>query len=222
VSELLSLPDRIVCILAGDDLSAGGPASSVVGRAVADGLRIERVDPQLIESIADAGTPQPVLAIGRIPAVGWADVGSGLIVVLDGVQDPGNVGTLTRTAAALGATAVILVGACADPWGPKALRAAAGSTFKLPVFRTGGAETRTQLASRGVPLWVARTDGAPLERGEERPEALALVLGSESHGVSDAMRAVAARAVGVKLHAGVESLNVAAAGAILLDRLRGE
>ncbi len=219
MSELLPQPGRAVRILANDDVTEGSHVWDLIDRAIAAGVRVELVPKKLMALISDVGAPQPILAIGEIPSVGWADVRSGLIVILDGVQDPGNAGTLTRTAAALGASAVVLVGAAADPWGPKAMRAAAGSTFKLPVFRSSRTEAVSRLADRKIPVWVAHARGDPVVHGDERPENLALVLGSEAHGVSEAMRAVASRTVGVKLHAQIESLNVAAAGAILLDRL---
>lgn len=188
-------------------------------RALRDGRRVEEVSKGAIEEIADAETPQPVLAVAPIPGWRWSDVGPGLFVVLDGVQDPGNVGTLVRTAVALGASGIVAIGESADPWGPKAMRAAAGTSLRVPVLRAGWPEVASILQDRGAELWAASADGEPLEAGRSPPGALA--LGSEAHGVSEAVRAASARVVSVPMRAGTESLNVSAAGAILLDRLLG-
>jgi len=142
--------------------------------------------------------------------------------VLDSVQDPGNVGTLIRTAAAVGAAGVIGVGTVADPWGPKAVRASAGAVLKVAVFRANTTDALVELKRRDVPLWVASADGESIGRAESSPECLALALGSEATGVSPELRGQAVRTVSVHMAGGVESLNVSAAGAILLDRLTGD
>ena len=197
----------------------GPPLRALLDRAVRRGVRTEAVPRALIAALADADTPQPVVAIGEIPAYGWDDVGRGTVVLLDGVQDPGNVGALVRTSVALGAAGVVGVGDTADPWGPKALRASAGAALRGPVFRTDGADALARLAARRIPIWAAAAGAAPLQGPPGRPVALA--LGSEAHGVSTDLLAAAERRIAIPLARGVESLNVAAAGAILLDRLRG-
>ncbi|MCZ0935857.1 MAG: RNA methyltransferase [Gemmatimonadetes bacterium] len=218
VAEMLEWPGRTVAVLHAGAAEAGSELEALLARAAARGVRTEVVPEAIVRTLADAATPQPVLAIGEVPAYGWADVGDGPIVLLDGVQDPGNVGVLVRSALGLGAAAVIGVGETADPWGPKALRASAGASFRGPIFRTDTRHAVERLAGRGIPIWVAAADAPPLEGPPPGPVALA--LGSEAHGVSASLRAAAARAVSVPLARGVESLNVAAAGAILLDRLR--
>ncbi len=194
----------------------------LLDRAAAAGHKIEAVEARVIEEIADARTPQPVLAIAHIPARDWAHVEPGVVLVLDGVGDPGNVGGLARTAIALGCSAVIGVGETADPWGPKVVRASAGAVVRRPVFRTDAVSLLEALARRGVPLWVAGADGEALRRAARSPGAVALALGSEAHGVSAALREAAARVVAIPMPGGTESLNVAAAGAILLDRLTAQ
>ena len=232
VGEVLDGPGRTVAVLyaerapgtsAPPDGAAGTapsapPLRALLDRAGRHGVRVEAVPERLIAALADAATPQPVIAIGEIPAYGWDDVGPGTILLLDGIQDPGNVGALVRAAVALGAAGVVGVEGTADPWGPKALRASAGAAFRGPVLRTNVADALARLAARRMPLWAAAADGPPLEPAARGPVALA--LGSEADGVSPAVLAAAARRVSVPLARGVESLNVAAAGAILLDRLR--
>lgn len=212
-------------------LGAGGPVEAVLcepdpepelagllDRARAAGHRVETVDRRVIEEIADTVTPLGPLVVAAIPRWGWGDVPPGPILLLDGIQDPGNVGTLLRTAVALGAAGAIALEATADPWGPKAVRAGAGAGLRRPVFRADARSTIAELGRRGVAIWAAATDGEPFERGGRESRA-ALALGSEVHGVSREVRQAAARAVAVEMPGGMESLNVAAAGAILLDRL---
>ncbi|WP_420615980.1 TrmH family RNA methyltransferase [Candidatus Palauibacter sp.] len=217
VGEMLEWPGRTVAVLHAAAVGDEPDMKKLLARATARGVRTEAVPEAVVRTLADAATPQPILAIGAVPAYGWDDVGDGAIVLLDGVQDPGNAGTLVRTAVALGAAAVIGVGETADPWGPKALRAAAGASFRGPVFRTDAREAVEHLAERGIPIWVAAAGAPPLRNPSPGPVALA--LGSEARGVSASLRAAAARVVSVPLVRGVESLNVASAGAILLDRL---
>ncbi|WP_420633648.1 TrmH family RNA methyltransferase [Candidatus Palauibacter sp.] len=218
VGELLDWPGRTVAVLYADAAPAAPGLRDLLGRAAGRGVRTEAVPEALISALADATTPQPVIAIGEVPVSGWDDVGPGTIVLLDGVQDPGNVGTLVRTAVALGIAGVVGVGDTADPWGPKALRASAGAVLRGPVFRTDAPDAVARLAERGVSIWAAAADGPPMDRAPHEPVALA--LGSEAHGLSGTLLAAARRRVAVPLAPGVESLNVAAAGAILLDRLR--
>ena len=218
VAEVLDWPGRTVAVLHADAASDQPSLRELLDRAARRCVRTEAVPEALISALADAATPQPVVAIGEIPAYGWDDVGPGTILLLDGVQDPGNFGTLVRTAVALGAAGVVGVGEAADPWGPKALRASAGAALRGPVFRTDVADAVARLAARAVPIWAAAADGSHMERGAPGPVALA--LGSEAQGLSAPLLAAAERRVAVPLARGVESLNVAAAGAILLDRLR--
>ena len=137
--------------------------------------------------------------------------------MLDAVQDPGNFGTLARTAEALGAAGLVALPGTVDPWNPKSVRAAMGSTFRLPVVEAGWDALAPWLAERGVATLAAVVGGEPL--GNERPRRAALVLGNEGAGVGDETRARAHRAVGIPLRGRAESLNVAAAGAILLYEL---
>jgi len=193
--------------------------SALLERARSLGHRVESVDRHVIEEIADTRTPQAPLAIATIPRWGWGDVPPGPLLILDGIQDPGNVGTLLRTAVALGATGAIALEESADPWSPKAVRAGAGAGLRRPVFRADTRSTIEELGRRGVPIWAAAADGEPLRRSEPPPPRVALALGGETRGVSAEVRGAAARVVAIEMHGGMESLNVAAAGAILLDRI---
>jgi len=131
-------------------------------------------------------------------------------VVLDGVQDPGNVGAICRTAAAAGAPALAVLQGSADPYGAKAVRASAGNVFRLTVAQAAWADLA------GLDGWGAAASGgtilanAPVERGGM------VVLGSEAHGLSR----IDLNLVTVPVSDGVESLNVAAAAAVILFEIR--
>jgi len=179
-----------------------------------------RVPGPLIGRLSDAVTPPGVVAVVRTPQVDGAVPATGTVLLLDGVADPGNVGTLLRTAAALGAAAVLVVGPSADPFGPKAVRASAGTCYRIPVRR------RTDLATAAVELraggrtlvGLAAGAGSPVTALAGRRD-VALVLGSEAHGVSD--RSVPDAWAHVPMPGATESLNVAAAGAIALHAVLG-
>ncbi len=161
-------------------------------------------------------TPQGVLAIARVheasppEALDAARREHWPLVVLDGVQDPGNVGAISRTAAAAGAPALAVLPGTADPYGAKAIRASAGNVFRLRVARAtwkdlAGLKGFGAAAAGGAPLAEA-----PLESAEM------IVLGSEAHGLSRRDLTF----VTVPLTEGVESLNVAAAAALVLFEIR--
>jgi TrmH family RNA methyltransferase len=140
------------------------------------------------------------------------------VLILDGVQDPGNVGALLRSAEAAGVGDVWLLDGCADPLGAKALRASAGSAFRVPVLAGLGPQDAVG-AARGAGLRLAALDARPgLPSLFDAPLALplALVLGSEGRGLREELRRAADVVVRIPLRGPVESLNVAAAGAIAL------
>lgn len=169
--------------------------------------------PELFDSLAETKTSQGVLGLFERPRFAAADLlarRDAIVVALDGVQDPGNVGTIVRLAAAFDAAGVALLPGCADPFGPKAIRSSAGTILTVPV----AAITADELLASGLPLFAADGSGdviAPPAR-----EAV-LVFGSEGSGVSPAIRA-AAKPIAVATSGRVESLNVAASAAILLAK----
>jgi TrmH family RNA methyltransferase len=170
----------------------------------------------IFRTVSQTVTPQGVIAIGRVMECGVADAvaaaraGRWPLVVLDRVQDPGNVGAVCRTAAAAGAPALVTMEGCADPYGAKAVRASAGNVFRLKVARASwsdleGLDGYGAAAAGGAPL-----SEAPIESADM------IVLGSEAHGLSRSDL----KLVTVHLSEGVESLNVAAAAALILFEIR--
>ena len=144
--------------------------------------------------------------------------GDGWDFVLDAVQDPGNVGTMLRTALGLGAAGAVALKGTAELASPKVVRGSMGALFRLPAVAAEAEDFLAWAAEHGVELWVAEADGEPLEPGAARgyPAAVGLVLGNEGAGVSPSLEAAARRRVAIRLAEGAESLNVAIAAAILL------
>ena len=183
------------------------------------------VDSGTFKSLATTQTPQGLLGVAKVPDWNLSDISqrltweSGPVLILDGIQDPGNVGTLLRSAVAMGAVGVIALDGTADPWSPKVIRAAAGENFKIPVVQASWTEVEPWVRETGVSLWVASAEGQDVRTLSARatfPHSRGLVLGNEGQGPRVEVRAAADRLVGIPLHAGVESLNAAQAGTILL------
>ncbi len=193
--------------LGGDDIRAS------LGEA---GVEVARVEDRDFAELAGTETPQGLLIVVPEPAAPELPAQGTTLLVLDGVQDPGNVGTLIRTAAGLGVGGVIALDGTADPWGARAVRASAGAAFRIPVFRT---KAELFLDRWRGPLWVAELGGPPLEGGVLRSDEWALVLGSEGSGPRAEVAGAADLRLTLPLRNGVESLNVASAGAILLSLL---
>lgn len=222
VAELADSEIEVELVLhAGEDYPSEPEERRALERLSERGAELRKVDEGTLEEFADTVTPQGVLAAARIPGRELADLPDGGLLVFDAVQDPGNLGTLLRTAEAMGLTGVISLPGTVDPWNPKALRAAAGSTFRVPVFDADWEEARTRLREREARVWAADPLGEPVYGGGGAPERLALVLGNEGRGVSPPVLEDAHRRVRVPTSGSVESLNVAVAGALLMDRIFG-
>jgi len=198
---------------------ADAPRGAALRASLRDrGVEILDVSAHLFGSAAETESPQGVLAIAHVPRRSFAmlENWSGIVLVLDAVQDPGNVGTMLRTALALGAAGVVALKGTAELSNPKVLRGSMGAAFRLPAAPADVEEFLSWAGRRGVEVIVAAADGAPLEGWRRGPAPLALVVGNEGAGVSPALAAGAARRVAIPLATTVESLNVAVAAGILL------
>jgi TrmH family RNA methyltransferase len=185
--------------------------------ALAD-VPLQRVDDDLLGQLADTEHPQGIVAVIAPRAWALADLpvnSSSVILVLDGVQDPGNVGALARAALGLGASGLVTLPGTAELQNPKALRGSMGALFRLPAVAASTEDFIRWANEAGVPLWTAAADGRPI--GEVRRDGpVALVLGNEGAGVRPELARAAAHSVSVPLTGGVDSLNVAVAAGILL------
>jgi TrmH family RNA methyltransferase len=196
------------------------------GRELRDALGARRVLVEELEdgelrALSDTEQSQGVLLVVEEPAYAWPPAGwsgSCQVLVLDGIQDPGNVGTLVRAARAFGLDGVLALEGTADPWNPKAVRGGAGAYAHVPVAKLAWSEARSWLRGQGVPVLVADPGGEDV-RKTLRLERWALVLGNEGAGVRREIRAEAEALLAIPMVEGVDSLNVAVAGAILLFAL---
>jgi RNA methyltransferase, TrmH family len=173
--------------------------------------RVVRVLDGLFNKLASTESPQGVLALVRLPEWNPADLmrGTPLVVVLDGVQDPGNAGAILRTAEAFGATGAVFLKGTVSMSNPKCLRASAGSAFRLPIVNE---------IPGGMALYAADPRAKLLIADAGLAAACAIVIGAEGSGVRPEL---AARATGVKIPTvNVESLNAAVAAGILLYEAR--
>ena len=189
-----------------------------------DGLRrtsrVEILADNVFDHVSDTKTPQGILAVVKRKEYDLEDIlggqqGNSLVIVLDNLQDPGNLGTIFRTAEAAGATGILLSRDCVDIYNPKVIRSTMGAVFRLPVWNCSLEELRERLAAAGLPLVGAalRQDtvdlhGADLRRG-------AVLIGSEGRGLSREALAACDATVRIPMEARCESLNAAAAAAVL-------
>jgi len=202
-----------------DRSEVDAPLREAVRSAMAASVPVWGLRPGLVASIADTESPRGLLAVApRRPAtIESMATGDGPVLVLVDVADPGNVGTSVRTAAAAGATGVVVAGASADPFGPKAVRASAGSIGRVPV-----AEADTALEALQALRVVGRHAVATIATGGAPPESVdltapvAIVVGSEAHGLPIEVIERCESTVTIPLSASVESVNAAIAGAVVL------
>jgi TrmH family RNA methyltransferase len=188
-------------------------------------VRVSVLPDALFQSISGTQTAQGVMALVKPPEWTLEQLFAGcpLVVVLDALQDPGNVGTIVRTAEAFGATGIVFLKGTVSPWNPKVLRASAGSLFRIPfVHGMDAATARAALQEHRVHLFAGvSTTGerhADSVTATDLTGRCGLIIGSEGHGVSGELRS-AAMDISIPT-SGVESLNAAVAAAILLYEAR--
>ena len=180
-------------------------------------------EPRLLASLADTVNTQGLIVIARRPDTDallfWERLSAHpLLVALDRLQDPGNVGTLLRTCEAAGAHGVITLNGTADPWSPKALRASMGSAFRLPLLtRQTPNEVLAAAHTHGLqPVATAVSAGSLPYRQYDWTAPTLLLLGNEGHGLSPELLAACPQSIHIPIHPSVESLNVASAAAVML------
>jgi TrmH family RNA methyltransferase len=199
-------------------------AQAYAARLSSAGTPVFHVSASVMEALSPVRTPSGIVALARQRLADEAQLvrpSPALVLVGVDLQDPGNVGATIRAAEAGGATGVVLTGESADPWGWKALRAAMGSTFRVPVVRNADvADVCARLRARGLRIvaTVPRT-GVPMDRADLRAPT-ALLLGGEGHGLNADLLARADAGVSVPMQRPVESLNVAVAAALLVYEAR--
>jgi len=187
----------------------------LVARAAAAGVEIAELKEGVLEKVGRTVTPQPVLAVATTPRRTVDELDPGLVLVGVGVGDPGNAGTLVRSAEATGAAGVVFTGGGVDPFNPKAVRASAGAIVGVPVVTTDEpVETLRQMAAQGRRRIGAVSSGGDPYSTAVWPSSCAIVLGNEAHGLAAEVTAALDDRVTIPLAAG-ESLNVAMAATVL-------
>ena len=209
-------------------LSAGWPArlllytkelnergQAVVNAYASQGVEVEQVAPHVMRAASETETPQGILAVLAmqvLPISAKPD----FVLIADAVRDPGNLGTILRTAAAAGVNALLVSPGTVDPYAPKVLRSAMGAHFRLPLQVLSWQEIGNFLKDAGLQVYLAATgQGEAYTRTDFRLP-LALILGSEAEGAGSQAYALADTQVHIPMSGQSESLNVAAAAAVLM------
>jgi TrmH family RNA methyltransferase len=189
---------------------------------LAPGTEVLVLPKTLLDSVLATDTPQPIAALLEPPNWTWAHFLGGhrktpsLVLVLAGLQDPGNLGAILRSAEAFGANGVISLPGTVSAWNPKAVRASAGSVFRLPLLELGVEECFMHLREAGIKVWTTAVRGAEPADLVNLTGPVALLIGNEGNGVPDGLAAEADGALTILCPGAVESLNAPVAASILL------
>lgn len=203
------------------DMAAAKPEDlELVAAAAQAGASVTEVQPGVLDRVCDTVTPQPVAATVRALDLSLADMAARrprLVAVLAGVADPGNAGSILRSVAAAGEGAVVICGGSVDLYNPKTVRSSAGAIFRVPVVRDAPQQEITEQLSRlGYRVFATSpTSGEPYTQADLSGP-VAIMLGSEAHGLPPGMAGVADATLSIPLAGGTESLGVAAAGAVIV------
>ena len=215
--------EALSCGLKIFDLLAEERCELLAQEVAGQGARAFIVPRSILETVCETRTPQGVCASFSRPAELPVEALPEVIVALDGVQDPGNVGTIWRTADAAGFQALLLGEGSADPLSPKVLRAAMGSGFRLP-FATASdlPQALRMLSERGYRIIASDLKGCDFYSRPNPGRKFVLLIGNEARGISDAVRACADMRVRLPMRGGAESLNAAIAAGIMMYDLMKE
>ncbi len=179
-------------------------------------VHVHPVDSVVLGAVADTQTPQGIVAIFPFPELTIdGDNGASLVVVVDGIKDPGNFGTLMRAALGAGVDALFLSPQTVDPFSPKVVRSAMGAHFRLPLCSFEWERLPERLAG-GAQRFVADATAKVAYDRIDWTQSTVLVVGSETSGISEEARRYAPNQVSIPLKRGLESLNAAVAGAVIL------
>ena len=185
------------------------------------GASVFYVSSHVMEALCDAKTPQGIIAVCDYPTENDLTDPGDFLVALDGVQDPGNVGTVLRTMDAAGYTALLMDEKTADPYAPKALRATMGAAFRIPTYRCDLPRTLHALAERDYEIIAGDLHGEPFYQRRKARDKICIVIGNEGQGISPAVFAEATMRLKIPIVGKAESLNAGVAGAVMMyDFLR--
>jgi TrmH family RNA methyltransferase len=216
IAEALASSVQVMELFVADDAPSAADLKTV---AEAQGIPVWTVSDQVINALSETRTPQGVVAVASAPSAsaGAVPEAADLVVILAGVGDPGNAGTLVRSAAAAGASAVVFTSGAVDPLGPKALRSSAGAMFRVPIVRGVALDDVVEhLRSMRVRIVGADAHATVTCDRADLSGPIAFVLGNEAWGISSEWRHLLDDTVAVPMPGAVDSLNVGIAGSILL------
>ena len=225
IGEALRAGLRVECVFV-----AEGAESLLDGLGLPPETEILLLPRALLDSALTTEAPQPIAALIQPPDWTWAGLlgdhqkTAPLFVVLAGLQDPGNLGTILRSAEAFGANGVLSLPGTVSAWNPKAVRASAGSVFRLPLLSADAEECFLHLREAGVKIWTTTVRGAEPADRVNLTGPVALLIGNEGNGVPPELGALADGAITIPCPGPVESLNAAVAASVLLyeaSRQRG-
>ncbi|HPU85177.1 MAG TPA: RNA methyltransferase [Candidatus Latescibacteria bacterium] len=221
VEEALASPLSVECVFH-VEADPDSRLARVVETAESDGIPTRGITQKELDAICDTRTPQGVVAVARTPTWTEGDVwksGTGDVVVVDNVRDPGNLGTLLRSAEAAGARGALLTAGTVELTNPKVVRGSMGAFFRLPVSYTDSIDDVLRgVRNAGIPLVATSSHGGEPASLLLKWDAVALVLGGEAEGVTRDWTRVCDCTVSLAQKRGTDSLNVAVAGSIFLFR----
>lgn len=184
---------------------------------IIEGTEVIYVTNEVMKTICDTETPQGIAAVCEKPSMSLDLAKAKKLLLLDRVQDPGNMGTLIRTADAAGIDAVILGEGCADPYNPKVVRSTQGSLFHLPIVK---ADLPQFLDTLTIPVYGTSLEGGVHFETVEKSDAFALLAGNEGQGVAQELLDKTTKNIYIPIYGKCESLNVGVAAGILMYYLR--
>jgi len=209
VQELLQSPLRVDALYATENCAGSFPQAELISR-------------KDLDSISGFKEPNGILAVANIPSMGEMSLDESLVLLLDSVRDPGNLGTILRVAEWFGLGQLILSPDCADVFNPKVVQSAMGSLFRMNVVTISLPKALEKLKSGGFQAAGAEMDGISIQEFN-RPEKMALVMGSESHGISAEVQGLLDVSLTISKSnptTPIDSLNVSMATGILLSALK--
>lgn len=180
---------------------------------------IEILSDRVFAYVSDTQSPQGVLCVVQKPCYEWQEVVEGMcpqLLLLEGIQDPGNLGTILRTAEGSGVSGVILDEACTDLFAPKTIRSTMGSVFRLPFVKVGDwKEAIRKVKERGIRIYAAHLEGSLPYYQQDFTKPCGFLLGNEGNGLKEETAALADARIKIPMQGQVESLNVGIAAAVL-------
>jgi TrmH family RNA methyltransferase len=220
VSEALKFSKEIRYLVVSESFSNGEQMKQIEGSF----QNIYQVPDSLFRELSDTQTPQGILAVMGIKynRLDEAELSGGLLVILDSIKDPGNMGTIIRTADAAGCTGIIVPEGCVDIYNPKVLRSTMGSIFHLPVFRCENISQALETAkNKGFKLCASHLEGAVSIYEADLSGSTALVIGSEAEGICRETIDKADLLIKIPMEGKAESLNASvAAGIMIFEAMR--